>query len=189
MKIIVGMTGATGSIYALRLLKYLKAAGHETSLIISPWAEKTCAYETGLELKDVCNLADSIHMYDDLSSPCASGSFRADAFVVLPCSMKTLAGIANGYADNLIVRTADVFLKERRPLILVPRETPFSLIHINNMRMVTLAGGILIPPMPAFYHKPETIEDIVDQTIGKILDMLRIENNMFRRWEGFAEGE
>lgn len=189
MKLIIAMTGATGSIYTYRLLMHLRRLGHHATLICSPWGVKTFEYEMALGIETLSELANVQYEYAELSAPCASGSFAADAAIVMPCSMKTLAGVAHGYADNLIVRVADVFLKERRPLILSPRETPLSLIHIENMRAVTLAGAILVPPAPAFYHRPQSIEDVVDQTVGKIFDLLKIEHQLFQRWEGFPDAK
>lgn len=182
MKILVSMTGATGAVYGIRLLEVLKETEHQVGLIISQWAEKTIEVETAYNVDEVKELADVVYPENDLMAEVSSGSFGIDATVIAPCTMKTVAGIANGFSDNLIIRTADVALKERKPLLLMVRETPLSLIHLKNMTAVAEAGGILIPPMPAFYHQPGTIEEMVDQSVGKVLDMLHVEHQLFRRW-------
>lgn len=182
MKLLVSITGASGIIYGVRLLEVLRKSQHHVSLIMSDWARETLALETEMPLDYVLSLADRVYNANDLAAAVSSGSYGIDATVVIPCSMKTLAGIAHGFSDNLIVRTADVALKERKPLLLMVRETPLSLIHLKNMTAVTEAGGILVPPMPAFYHKPTTIEEIIDQSVGKLLDLLKIEHQLFQRW-------
>lgn len=182
MKLLISITGATGAIYGIRLLEALKNTEHHTALIISRWAEKTIEVETSYTVDEVKALADVVYDEDNLMAAVSSGSYGIDATIIAPCTMKTVAGIANGFSENLIIRTADVALKERRPLILMVRETPISLIHLKNMTAVTEAGGILLPPMPAFYHQPQTIEDIVDQSVGKALDILHIEHHLFQRW-------
>ncbi|UWG98827.1 UbiX family flavin prenyltransferase [Dehalobacter sp. DCM] len=182
MKILISLTGATGLIYGVRLMEVLNKTEHHVSLIMSRWAKETLLIETDVTVDYVHALADQVYDNDDLAAAVSSGSYGIDATIIAPCSMKTLAAIANGYSEKLIVRTADVALKERRPLVLMPRETPLSLIHLRNMTTVTEAGGILLPPMPAFYHRPETIDDIVNQSIGKVLDFLKIPHNLFERW-------
>lgn len=182
MKLLVSVTGASGIIYGVRLLEVLRNSQHHVSLIMSDWARETLSLETEVPLDYVLSLADRVYNANDLAAAVSSGSYGIDATVVVPCSMKTLAGIAHGFSDNLIVRTADVALKERKPLLLMVRETPLSLIHLKNMTAVTEAGGILVPPMPAFYHKPTTIEEIIDQSVGKLLDLLKIEHQLFQRW-------
>lgn len=182
MKILLSMTGATGVIYGIRLLEVLKETEHHVSLILSHWAQETIAIETDYSVDDVLSLVDTVYDNRDLAAAVSSGSYGTDATVIAPCSMKTLAAIANGYSENLIVRTADVALKERRPLLLMVRETPLSLIHLKNMTAVTEAGGIIIPPMPAFYHRPETVADIVNQSVGKMLDQLKVTHDLYRRW-------
>lgn len=182
MKILISITGATGAIYGIRLLEALKETKHHTSLIISPWAEKTIELETSYQVDDVKSMANAVYEENDLMAAISSGSYGIDATIIAPCTMKTVAGIANGFSENLIIRTADVALKERKPLILMVRETPLSLIHLKNMTAITEAGGIILPPMPAFYHCPHTIEEVVNQSVGKALDMLHIEHRLFQRW-------
>jgi flavin prenyltransferase len=182
MKIIVGVSGASGIIYAVRLLEALKRPGVEVHLIFSEWAVRNLELETDRELEAVRALASCCYGNDDLAAPVSSGSFRAEGMVVAPCSMKTLSAIAHGYSDNLISRAADVTLKEKRKLILVPRESPLSVIHLKNMLAAAQAGAVIMPPMPAFYHRPETIEDVVDHTVARILDHLGLENDLSKRW-------
>ncbi|MEW6696343.1 MAG: UbiX family flavin prenyltransferase [Bacillota bacterium] len=182
MRIVVGITGATGVLYGITLLQELKKLGVETHLILSRWARRTIELETVYTPGDVAKLADVCHAEDDLAAAISSGSFRHQGMVIAPCSMKTLAGLAHGYAENLIVRAADVTLKEGRPLVLVPRETPLNVIHLENMLKLARAGAVILPPMPAFYQRPETIQDIVQQTVGRILDRLGLENDLVKRW-------
>jgi 4-hydroxy-3-polyprenylbenzoate decarboxylase len=185
--LIVGITGASGAIYGIRLLEALsRAEGVETHLIISPPAERIIEHETEYKVHQVRELAHFCHDIDDLSSPLSSGSFLRDGMAVVPCSIKTMSAIAHSYADNLLVRAADVTLKERKPLILVPRETPLHLGHIRSMLTLAEIGAILLPPMPAFYHGPKTVEDIIAPIIGKILDLLNIPHNLSPRWKGLA---
>ena len=184
MKILLSITGATGAIYGIRLLEALKNTEHHVSLILSRWAETTVLTETAYTVEEVKTLADAVYNEEDLAAAVSSGSYGVDATIIAPCTVKTLAGVASGYSDNLIVRCADVALKERKPLILMVRETPLSLIHLRNMTAVTEAGGIIVPPVPAFYHQPESIDDIVNQSVGKVLDLLTIPHDLFRRWEG-----
>lgn len=182
MKIAVGITGASGVIYGIRLLEALKETEHHIALILSEWGSKTIALETDYSEADVRSLADVVYDSRDMAAAVSSGSYGTDATVIAPCSMKTLAGVANGFSDNLIVRIADVALKERRPLILMVRETPLTLIHLRNMTAVTEAGGIILPPMPGFYHKPQTIDDVINQSVGKVFDLLRIPHTLYQRW-------
>ena len=185
MRILIGINGATGVIYGIRLLQVLSGfKGIETHLIISAAGERTIEIETEFKAQHVKALANYCYPIDDIGAPPASGSFQHDGMIVAPCSMKTLAALAHSYADNLLTRAADVALKERRPLVLLVRETPLHLGHLRNMVSVTEMGGIVMPPVPAFYHGPKTIQDIIDHTIGKALDLLRIEHNLFRRWSG-----
>ncbi len=183
-RVLVAMTGASGSIYGLRLIRALKAAGNEVQVIISRWGEETLKYETGIDRETLVAEVDRGYDENDLSAPPASGSYHLDAMVVIPCSMKTLAGIAHGYADNLVGRAADCSLKERRKLILVPRESPLNLIHIRNMATVTEAGAIVIPASPAFWHRPKTIEDLVDSVVERVLSHLSSAGEKAAEWTG-----
>lgn len=184
MKLIVAITGASGSIYGIRLLEFLKSRKDiETHLIISKPAESVIPYETDYENSEqVKRLADYYYQDDDLSAPVSSGSFLTDGMIVVPCSAKTLSAVAHSYGENLITRACDVSLKERRKLILVFRETPLTLAHIENMKQVTSMGGIILPPIPGFYYKPQTIDDLINHTMGKVLDLFGIEHNLFKRW-------
>lgn len=182
MKVIVGISGASGIIYGIRLLQALKELGVETHLIVTDSAVKVAKIEHGVDKEDIIRLADKYYDINDLSAPVASGSFMHDGMVVAPCSMKTLAGLANGYADNLLLRAADVSLKEKRKLILVPRETPLNIIHMRNMLTLAEAGAIILPAMPAFYCKPKTIDDIVNHMVGRVLDQLGIAHKIYKRW-------
>jgi 4-hydroxy-3-polyprenylbenzoate decarboxylase len=184
MRIVVGFSGASGIIYGIRLLEVLKEKGVETHLIISRGAGETLALETSYSLDYVKSLASVTYRINDIAASVASGSFKTNGMVIIPCSMKTLSGIALGYSDNLLLRAAEVTLKERRPLILVPRETPLNLIHLRNMLRAAQAGAIILPAMPAFYHKPKTIDDLINHLVGKILDILGIEHELFKRWKG-----
>ncbi|MBF7084452.1 UbiX family flavin prenyltransferase [Desulfallas sp. Bu1-1] len=182
-RIIVAMTGATGAIYGIRLLQVLRNCSNiEIHLIISNWAEKTIILETNHTVKEVRALADYTHDLNDVGASISSGSFQTAGMVIIPCSMKTLAAIAHGFAENLIVRAADVMLKERKKLILVPRETPLSAIHLENMLAVTRAGACLMPPMPAFYNIPATIDDIINHLVGRVMDQFGLPHKLVRRW-------
>lgn len=182
--LIVGMTGATGAIYGIRLLQVLRERSIDAHLVLSPWAEKTIALETDFTVQDVKGLAARCYAADDLAAPISSGSFPAQGMVIVPCSMKTLGAIAHGLTDNLIARAADVALKEKRRLILVPRESPLNLIHLRNLTAAAEAGAVILPPMAAFYFKPRSLADLVDHLVGKILDLLGVEHDLFPRWEG-----
>jgi 4-hydroxy-3-polyprenylbenzoate decarboxylase len=187
-RIVVAITGATGAVYGVRLLQRLQhMAGIETHLVISDAAVLTLHDETGLARRDVEALAHVVHKAHNVGAPIASGSFLTDAMVVAPCSMKTLAAVAHGLADNLIARAADVMLKERRRLVLMVRETPFNLAHLRNMTAVTEMGGIVFPPLPAFYHRPKTIDELVDHTVSRVLDLLGVElEDSAPRWNGLS---
>jgi len=188
-RIVVGITGGSGVIYGVRLLEVLQQKekdGIETHLIISPAAAITIKAETDYSSRYVEKLATKVYRFGNIAAPMASGSFRFDSMVIVPTSMHTLGAIASGVADNLIVRAAEVALKEKHRLILVPRETPLTLIHLQNMVRAAEAGAIILPAMPAFYEKPKSIDDIVDHLVGKILDLLEIENALFKRWEGLS---
>ena len=186
MRVIVGITGATGTIYGYRLLEALKEQGVQTATIISETAAEILQMEDSKRVEDLGEFGE-VYRNIDMMAPTASGSCRFDAMVIAPCTMKTLAEIANGLSSNLISRTADVALKERRKLVLVTRETPLSLIHIENMLKVTSAGAVVLPASPGFYHKPKTIGDLVDYVVGKVLDQLGIDHELFKRW-GAEEG-
>ncbi|MGW2369459.1 non-oxidative hydroxyarylic acid decarboxylases subunit B [Streptomyces sp. NPDC001667] len=185
MRLIVGMTGATGAVLGVRLLTELRRHDDvETHLVLSRWARATVELETGLSAREVAALADVSYAPGDQGATISSGSFRTDGMVIVPCSMKTLAGIRAGYADGLVARAADVTLKERRRLVLVPRETPLSEIHLENMLALARMGAAVVPPMPAFYNHPATVDDIVDHIVARILDQFGIESTAARRWEG-----
>jgi flavin prenyltransferase len=185
LRLLIGMNGATGVIYGIRLLQVLSGMKDiETHLVISPAGEKTIELETQFKAQEVKALADFCYPFDDIGARLASGSFRRDGMIIAPCSMKTLSALAHAYADNLLTRAADVTLKERGKLVLLVRETPLHLGHLRNMVSVTEMGGIVMPPLPAFYHMPKTIQDVVDHTVGKALDLFNIEHNLFRRWSG-----
>lgn len=183
-QIFIGITGASGAIYGVRLIEALKAEGHEVHLVISRWGAETLTYETELDVNALTSKVDKVYDENDQTAGPASGSFHLDAVVIIPCSMKTLAGIAHGYADNLITRAADCALKERRKLVLVPRETPLNLIHIRNMETVTQAGAIVIPASPAFWHRPKTIEDLVDSVIDRVLSHISSARESAATWTG-----
>lgn len=182
MKIIVGISGATGAIYGIRMLEALSAAGVETHLILSSWAEKTIVIETKYTVEEVKRLASVVHSSSNMAASISSGSFRTDGMVIAPCSMKTLAAVSHGYSDNLVARAADVVLKERRKLVLIPREAPLHEIHLENMLRLARMGVVILPPMPAFYNQPETIDDIVNHTVARALDQFGIDNNLTQRW-------
>jgi flavin prenyltransferase len=187
-RLIVGITGASGFIYGLRLLQLLRPTAIEVHLVVSRAAQLTMACETALHLSDVTALADRVHRNEDIGACVASGSYRTLGMVVAPCSMKTLAEIANGVGSTLIARAADVMLKERRRLVLLARETPLTLGHLRNMTAVTEMGAIVAPPMPAFYAMPRDLGDLVDHTLGRVLDLFDIDVGAVRRWTGPASG-
>jgi len=185
MLLIVGITGASGAIYGIRLLEVLSTSKDvETHLIISEAGEKMIRHETDWEPEKVRTLADVCYDVNDIGAELSSGSFKRDGMVIAPCSMKTLSALANSYADNLISRSADTTLKERKRLVLLVRETPLHLGHLRNMVKLTEMGAVVFPPVPAFYNKPQTIQDLIDHTIGRVLDMFDIEHNLFARWPG-----
>lgn len=187
MKIIVGITGATGAPLALRLLQALrKFADVETHLIISPWARTTIELETSLPFRDVKRLADVVYNANNQAASISSGSFLTAGMIIIPCSMKTLAGIRAGYADDLIGRAADVVINEGRKLVLVPRETPLSSIHLHNMAALADLGVRIVPPMPAFYNHPQTVDDIIDHVVARVLDQFGLEYSAARRWNGLS---
>ena len=184
-RIVVGISGASGAIFGIRALEMLAAIEDvETHLVISSGARTTISMETDLGADEVAGLADVVHKESNLAASISSGSFPTDGMLVAPCSIKTLSAIATSYADNLLARAADVTLKERRPLVLLFRETPLHLGQIRLMAQATEAGAIVMPPVPAFYHRPQTIDDIVDQTVGRALDQLGFETAEVSRWSG-----
>ncbi len=183
-RIIVGITGATGVIYGIRLLEILKGLGIESHVMLSEAAKKNILIETSFTVKMVEELACKIHDIKNMAASISSGSFKTDGMVIVPCTIKTLSGVAHSYNDNLIVRAADVVLKERRRLILVVRETPLHKGHLELMSRVADLGGIILPPIPAFYHAPKTIDDLINHTVGKMLDLMDIDHSLYRRWEG-----
>lgn len=186
MRIIVGISGSTGAIYGIRLLEVLRQQPDiETHLVMSNPAKQTIVLETDYTVERVEALAHKVHRINDVAASISSGSFKTAGMAVIPCSMKTLSGIANSFNDNLLVRAADVTLKEHRRLVIVPRETPLHLGHLRLMQQVAEIGAIIAPPMPAFYHRPKTIDDIVNQTVSRVLDLLEIEHaSLFKRWTG-----
>jgi 4-hydroxy-3-polyprenylbenzoate decarboxylase len=186
-RLIVGVSGASGTIYGVRLLEVLRQVEEiETHLIMSSAAKRTMLLETDYSVDSVEAIADRVHRQSDIAAAISSGSHQTLGMVVAPCSMKTLSGIVNSYADNLLLRAADVVLKERRKLILLPRETPLHLGHLRLLTQATEIGAIVMPPLPAFYHRPQTIQDLIDQSVNRVLDLLgiQLERDLFRRWEG-----
>jgi 4-hydroxy-3-polyprenylbenzoate decarboxylase len=191
MRLVVGMSGASGAIYGIRMLEVLQRIDAvETHLIMSRAARQTIALESDWDPGKVEQLADVVHKFGDVTAGPASGSFRLDAMVVVPCSMKTMVSIAYSFSDNLLTRAADVALKERRPLIVVPRETPLHLGHLRTMVQLAEMGAVVAPPMPAFYHRPASVDDVVNQTVGRLLDLLGLSpaERLFERWRGGDEG-
>jgi len=189
VRLVIGVSGASGAVYGVRALETLKKLGVETHLILTEAACETIRLETNYKITKVKKLATEVHRIGDITSKLASGSFRTDGMAIIPCSMKSLSGVASGYADNLLLRAAEVTLKERRPLVLVVRETPLTLIDLENMAAAARAGAIVLPAMPAFYHRPKTIDDLVNQVVGKAFELLGVEHDLSRRWEGSAAPE
>jgi 4-hydroxy-3-polyprenylbenzoate decarboxylase len=184
-RLVVAMTGASGAVYGVRLLEQLRETpGVETHLMISDAAALNLHHELDLKRKEIEALADVVHSVRDIGACVASGSFHSDGMVIAPCSMKTLASVAHGMCDNLITRAADVMLKERRRLVLMVRETPFNLAHLRNMTAVTEMGGIIFPPLPALYQRPRTVAEMVDHTVGRVLDLFSIEQSLAPQWQG-----
>ena len=182
MKIVVGITGASGSIYGLRLIEVLRAAGHEVHAVVTNSGWQVLEYECGVSREKLRQRVNVLYDVENIGAAIASGSFRMDAMAVVPCSMKTVGSIAQGISDNLLTRAADVALKEGRPLILVPRETPMHAIHLENMLKLTQLGATIIPASPGFYHKPQSIDDLVNFMVGRILDHLQIRQTIVPRW-------
>lgn len=186
-RLIVGLSGASGAIYGVRLLQVLRnVANVETHLVMSQAARQTLSLETDLTLRDVQALADVVHDARDIAASISSGSFKTAGMVILPCSIKTLSGIVNSYTDTLVTRAADVVLKERRPLVLCVRETPLHLGHLRLMTQAAELGAVIMPPVPAFYHRPQTLDDIINQTVNRVLDQFDIDlpEDLFTRWQG-----
>jgi len=184
-RIIVGISGATGAIYGIRLLQILRQVPEvETHLVLSPAARRTITLETDFTIQEVESAADRVYRPGDIAASISSGSFRSTAMIVAPCSMKTVSGIATSYSDNLLLRAADVMLKDRRPLVLLVRETPLHLGHLRLLTQIAEMGGIVMPPVPAFYHRPQTLSEVIDQTLNRALDLIGIEleSELFTRW-------
>ena len=189
MRLIIGMSGASGLIYGIRMLEVLKGLEDvETHLLMSPTAKMNAAIETDWDIAGIEALADVVHNVRDVAAVIASGSFKTDGMVVAPCSMKTLSAIVHSYADNLLVRAADVVLKEQRRLVLMPRETPLHVGHCKLMYEAAQLGAIIAPPMPAFYNRPETIDDIINHSVGRVLDLFGIDPGIVKRWAGTLTG-
>jgi 4-hydroxy-3-polyprenylbenzoate decarboxylase len=185
MRLIVGISGASGVIYGIRMLEVLKEQPEvETHLVISNGGKLNIALETDWDVKDVEALADEVHSDQNLAATIASGSFKTGGMVIAPCTMKTLSGVVNSYADTLVVRAADVVLKENRPLVLMPRETPLHSGHLRLLHEASLMGISIAPPMPAFYNDPQSIDDLINHNVGRVLDLLGLDNDMVKRWAG-----
>ena len=182
LRLVVGISGASGVIYGLRTLEILHSMKIETHVVLSQWGEKNIEIETDKTIEYVRSLATALYGNDSLAAPISSGSFLHSGMIIVPCSMKTLASIANGYDETLISRAAGVTLKESRLLVVVPRETPLSRIHLQNMLKLAEAGAVILPAMPGFYHKPTSVQDMVDHLVSKIIDQFNIRNNLSRRW-------
>jgi flavin prenyltransferase len=185
MKIVVGITGASGAIFGIRTLEALRALEVETHLIVSKWARSTIAHETSMSLEELEKLASTVHHPDNQAAPVSSGSFKTDGMIVAPCSMKTLAAIRAGFGDSLICRAADVHLKERRKLVLLARESPFSEIHLENMLALSRMGAVIFPPIPAFYNHPASVDQIINHIVGRVLDQFGLDMPGLARWSGF----
>ena len=184
MKLIVGITGATGAMYGVRLLERLREAGVETHLVLSRWGTRTLVHETTWAREQVEALAHTAYAPGDMGAVISSGSFKTDGMVIAPCSAKTLAAIAHGFGDNLIHRAADVILKERRKLVLAVRETPLSDVHLENMLKLSRMGAVIAPPMPAFYNHPRSVDDVIDHTVTRLMDLFGLEVSGAVRWSG-----
>lgn len=189
MRVIIGITGASGAVYGLELLRQLKSHGHETHAVISDYGQKVLAHECAAGAADIESLAHRVYDNDDLTAAIASGSFRGDAMVIAPCTMRTLAAVASGLADNLICRAADVMLKERKNLVLVVRETPLNAVHLENMLKLSRMGAGIMPACPGFYHRPSSISDLVALMVGRIMDSLDAQNSLFPRWQGIDRND
>ena len=187
-RIVVGITGATGAVLGVEVLRRLQQSSDvETHAVLSRWARATLHLETGLSASDVAGLADVVYSWDDQAAAISSGSYRVEGVVIVPCSMKTLAAIRTGYSDGLIARAADVALKERRQLVLVPRESPLSEIHLESMLALARMGATIVPPMPAFYNHPASVDDVVSHVVTRVLDQFGIDSPNAKRWSGVSE--
>jgi 4-hydroxy-3-polyprenylbenzoate decarboxylase len=184
LRLVVAITGASGVVYGIRMLETLKKLGIESHLVMSEWGARNVKIETEHTVDYVRSLSFKVYEDDNLAAPVSSGSFKTDGMAVVPCSMKTLASIANGFDDSLVSRAAGVCLKEQRKLVLVPRETPVSKIHLDNMSKLAGAGAAIVPAMPGFYHRPKTLDDLINHVVGKVLDQFGVEHDLFRRWGG-----
>lgn len=188
-RLIIGISGASGAIYGVRLLEALREADIETHLVMSKMAHVTLATETDYAVSDVLKLANYTHQAKDLAASISSGSFNTMGMIIAPCSMRSLAEIATSLTTSLLTRAADVVLKERRKLVLMVRETPLTIVHLRNMATVSEMGGIIAPPVPAFYQRPQTLDDIVNHSVGRVLDVFNIEHNLVKRWQGISPTE
>lgn len=188
-RLVVGISGSSGAILGIRLLEALRGSLVETHLIITPSARLTIEQETRWQVSEVLALADASYAPDDLAAPLASGSFATRGMVVIPCSVKSLSSIANSYSGDLLTRAADVTLKEGRPLLLVFRETPLHAGHIRLMGMAAQNGAVIFPPVPAFYHHPQTVDEMVDNLVGRVLSRMGIENDLYRPWQGLQDSQ
>ena len=184
MRLVVAITGSSGVIYGIRTLEVLKKLGVETYLIMSEWGARNVKIETDKTANYVRSLATKCHEDDNMAAAVSSGSFKTDGMTVIPCSMKTLASIANAFDDSLVSRAAGVCIKEQRKLVLVPRETALSKIHLDNMGKLADVGAVILPAMPGFYHRPKTMNDLIDHVVGKVLDQFDIDHDLFKRWSG-----
>ena len=188
MRLIVGMSGASGVIYGIRLLEMLQTLPEvETHLVMSNGAKLNIGLETDWQVKGVEDLADVVHSDQNLAATISSGSYPTDGMIIVPCSMKTLSGVVNSYAEHLLIRAADVVLKERRRLVLVPRETPLHVGHCRLLYEAAQMGAVLVPPMPAFYNDPQTIDDIINHTVGRLLDLFGVDSGLVKRWQGAGQ--
>lgn len=185
MRLIVGITGASGAIFGVRTLEALQSLGVETHLVLSKWARSTLAHETKYSVEQVESLASAVHRHDNQGAPVSSGSFKTDGMMIVPCSMKTVAAIRAGFGDTLICRAADVTLKEKRKLVILARESPFSEIHLENMLALARMGAVIFPPAPAFYNRPQSLDDIVNHIVGRLLDQFGLDMPGMKRWAGF----
>ena len=184
MRLVVAITGASGVVYGIRMLEALSKLEVETHVVMSEWGAKNIKIETGKTVDYVRSLATRCYEDDNMAAPLSSGSFKTDGMAIVPCSMKTLASIANAFDDSLVSRAAGVCIKEQRKLVLVPRETPLSKIHLDNMSKLADAGAVILPAMPGFYHRPKTMDDLIDHVVGKVLDQFNIDHGLFKRWGG-----